>query len=90
MVRSLFLSRPSRLKFFIKKGNFSRKKFALLPTELDQARAILLEAAKKAVPKAGPMTPVCRDPEPDRKLAWPNKGLKGFSFDNHQDHCTIV
>ena len=46
-----------------------RQKFAFSPSEISDARSVLLEASGKIVQKASPVVPVCRDPEADKILA---------------------
>lgn len=66
-----------------------RKKFALTPSELSQARTILLGAAAQTVPKVDPINPVCRDPEDDKILALAKQEAADYLVTGDQDLLVI-
>jgi uncharacterized protein len=66
-----------------------RKKFSFSPSEIKDARGVLLEASVKIVPKVSSVVPVCRDPEDDKILACAKETDADYLVTGDQDLLLI-
>jgi putative PIN family toxin of toxin-antitoxin system len=66
-----------------------RKKFAFSPSEIKDARSVLLEASGKIVHKISPIVPICRDPEDDKILACAKQTDADYLVTGDQDLLVI-
>lgn len=66
-----------------------RKKFFFSPSEIKDARGVLMEASGKIVPKVSSVVPVCRDPEDDKILACAKQTDADYLVTGDQDLLVI-
>ncbi len=82
----LFLSEDIILEF---ERNL-RKKFAFSPSEVKDARGVLLEASGKIAQAISPIAPVCRDPEDDKILACAKQTDADYLVTGDQDLLVVA
>lgn len=91
----LLRARRREFEMFLSKGIIEefernlRKKFALTPSEINQVRSVLLEAAAETIPEVSPIPPICRDPEDDKILALAKQTDADYLVTGDQDLLVI-